>query len=94
MSTRKIAILGGGRIGEALLSGLLSSGWRDPSEVVVTTHPVPMRILGFPGVFAPTGSAAFLLDHFGLNAAGIRDAALELLEARGEAAPVAQRMAK
>src|SRR5690242_1050750 len=36
MSERKIAILGGGRIGEALLSGLLSSGWRDPSEVVVT----------------------------------------------------------
>jgi len=26
MSSRKIAILGGGRIGEALLSGLLSSG--------------------------------------------------------------------
>jgi pyrroline-5-carboxylate reductase len=36
MSERKIAILGCGRIGEALLSGLLSSGWRDPSEVVVT----------------------------------------------------------
>src|ERR1043166_4706595 len=34
--SRKIAILGGGRIGEALLSGLLSSGWREPSEVVVT----------------------------------------------------------
>src|SRR5512146_1538970 len=33
---KKIAILGGGRIGEALLSGLLSSGWRDASEVVVT----------------------------------------------------------
>ncbi|MGH3009420.1 MAG: pyrroline-5-carboxylate reductase [Gaiellaceae bacterium] len=33
---RKVAILGGGRIGEALLSGLLSSGWRDESEVVVT----------------------------------------------------------
>src|SRR5579884_4414097 len=32
MSERKVAILGGGRIGEALLS----SGWRDPSEVVVT----------------------------------------------------------
>jgi pyrroline-5-carboxylate reductase len=38
MSSRKIAILGGGRIGEALLSGLLSSGWRDPSEVVVTAR--------------------------------------------------------
>jgi pyrroline-5-carboxylate reductase len=38
MSGRKVAILGGGRIGEALLSGLLSSGWRDPSEVVVTSR--------------------------------------------------------
>jgi len=36
MSERKIAILGGGRIGEALLSGLLSSGWRDAGEIVVT----------------------------------------------------------
>jgi pyrroline-5-carboxylate reductase len=34
--SRNIAILGGGRIGEALLSGLLSSGWRDTSEIVVT----------------------------------------------------------
>ena len=33
---RTIAILGGGRIGEALRSGLLSSGWRDESEIVVT----------------------------------------------------------
>src|SRR5215831_17384896 len=38
MSERKIAILGGGRIGEALLSGLLSSGWRDAGEVVVTNR--------------------------------------------------------
>jgi pyrroline-5-carboxylate reductase len=38
MSTRKVAILGGGRIGEALLSGLLSSGWRDTSEIVVTNR--------------------------------------------------------
>jgi pyrroline-5-carboxylate reductase len=35
---RKIAILGGGRIGEALLSGLLSSGWRETGEVVVTAR--------------------------------------------------------
>ncbi len=49
------------------------------AEVVATTHPVPMRILGFPGVFAPTGSAAWLFEHFGLTPAGIRDAALELL---------------
>lgn len=49
------------------------------AEVVVTNHPVPMRILGVPGVFAPTGSAEWLLEHFGLTAQGIADAALELV---------------
>src|SRR5436309_14222602 len=33
---RKIAILGAGRIGESLLAGLLSSGWRKPDDIVVT----------------------------------------------------------
>jgi pyrroline-5-carboxylate reductase len=33
---RRIAILGGGRIGESLLAGLLSTGWRKPDEIVVT----------------------------------------------------------
>src|SRR5207244_6131819 len=33
---RRIAILGGGKIGESLLSGLLSSSWRKPEEIVVT----------------------------------------------------------
>jgi transketolase len=51
------------------------------AEVVCTTHPVPMRILGVPGVFAPTGSASWLLEHFGLTPEGIRDAALELVQA-------------
>ena len=38
MSTngRRIAILGGGKIGESLLSGLLSAGWCKPEEIVVT----------------------------------------------------------
>jgi transketolase len=49
------------------------------AEVVVSERPVPMRILGIPGVFAPTGSAQFLLQHFGLDVPGIRAAALELL---------------
>src|SRR2546430_14764183 len=35
MAERRIAIIGGGRIGEALLSGLLTSGWRD---IVVTSR--------------------------------------------------------
>jgi transketolase len=49
------------------------------AEVVVTTHPVPMRILGVPGVFAPTGPASWLMEHFSLTAQGIVDAALELM---------------
>ncbi|MEO8285287.1 MAG: transketolase family protein [Chloroflexota bacterium] len=52
------------------------------AEVVVQNRPVPMRILGVPGVFAPTGSAEWLLEHFGLTAQGIRDAALDLIGAR------------
>jgi transketolase len=42
-----------------------------------------MRILGLPDVFAPTGSAEFLLQHFGLTAQGIHDAALDLLASTG-----------
>lgn len=61
---------------EAVVHGGLGSA---VAEVVVRHRPVPMRILGVPN-FAPTGSAAFLLDHFGLNADGIVRAALELME--------------
>ena len=49
------------------------------AEVVTQTRPVPMRILGVPGVFAPTGSSGFLLEHFGLTAEGLAQAAIELL---------------
>jgi pyrroline-5-carboxylate reductase len=35
---RRIAILGAGQIGEALLTGLLSTGWREPNEIVVTVR--------------------------------------------------------
>jgi pyrroline-5-carboxylate reductase len=35
---RKIAILGCGRIGEALVAGLLSSGWREPGEIAATAR--------------------------------------------------------
>lgn len=42
------------------------------AEVLATNAPVPMSIMGFPG-FAPTGSAEFLMEHFGLTAAGIAE---------------------
>jgi transketolase len=50
------------------------------AEAVVQSRPVRMRMLGIPGVFAPTGSPAFLFEHFGLTARGIADAAAELVE--------------
>lgn len=52
------------------------------AETIVQTKPVPMRILGVPGVFAPTGSHTWLCERFGLTPSGIRQAALELLGAR------------
>jgi transketolase len=57
------------------------------AEVVVQSHPVRMRILGFPAEFAPTGSAAFLFEHFGLTAEGIRHAAAQLVEECENVAP-------
>ncbi len=48
------------------------------AEYCAQHSPVRMRMLGFPG-FAPTGSAGWLMDHAGLNAAGIAAAAQELV---------------
>jgi transketolase len=61
---------------EATISGGLGAA---VAAAVVTAHPVPMRILGIPRVFAPTGNTAFLLDHFGLSADGIVTAVRDLL---------------
>lgn len=38
MDGRKIAILGAGRIGESLIAGLLSSGWRTADEIAATAR--------------------------------------------------------
>lgn len=51
------------------------------AEVIATSLPCRLRILGFPG-FLPTGSPEFLLEHYGLTATGIAAAARELVEAR------------
>jgi transketolase len=62
---------------EALAAGGLGGA---VAEVLAVEHPAPMRILGVPDVFAPTGTAEFLLEHFGLTTKGIERAALELLK--------------
>lgn len=50
------------------------------AEVVVDECPVPMKRLGVPGVFAPTGPANFLLDEFGMSPQGIAESATDLLK--------------
>ena len=52
------------------------------AEVVVENVPVPMKRLGVPGIFAPTGSPDFLLDKFGMSPKGIAESAIELIGKR------------
>lgn len=61
---------------EGIIYGGLGSA---VAEVTAQQCPVRMRLLGIPG-FAPTGSTAFLLEHFGLTADGIAAAARELMK--------------
>ncbi|MDR3471038.1 MAG: transketolase C-terminal domain-containing protein [Devosia sp.] len=51
------------------------------AEVVTAHDPVPVRRMGFPG-FLPTGSAEWLLEHFGLTVEGIAEAARGLLQSK------------
>jgi transketolase len=48
------------------------------AEFLAQHHPARMKILGFPE-FAPTGSAGFLLDRYGMSAEGIAKAARSVL---------------
>jgi len=60
---------------EAVVQGGLGSA---VAELLSQQHPTRMRILGVTG-FAPTGSASFLFEHFGLTAANIAERAQDLL---------------
>jgi transketolase len=64
---------------EATTSGGLGAA---VASVVTHEHPCRVRILGVERQFAPTGSASYLLDHFGLNTEGIVSAAKDVM-ARG-----------
>jgi transketolase len=60
---------------EATVSGGLGGA---VAETVAQHHPVKIKILGVPE-FAPTGSADFLLDRYGMSPEGIAEAARALL---------------
>lgn len=52
------------------------------AEVVVTHYPVPMRILGVPSAFSPTGSAEWLLDTFKMTPKDIAQSCQDVLATR------------
>ncbi|GAA4489665.1 transketolase family protein [Actinoallomurus oryzae] len=60
---------------EATVTGGLGAA---VASLLAQHRPTPMRILGVPRTFAPTGSTEFLLGHFGLTADGIAAAARQL----------------
>jgi transketolase len=62
---------------EGLVAGGLGGA---VAELLALKQPTQMRMLGVPGVFAPTGSASYLLEHFGLNSQNIRRTAIELIK--------------
>jgi len=49
------------------------------AETLARNYPVPMRFVGVPDTFAPTGSVSWLLDHFGISATGIATAVRDVL---------------
>jgi transketolase len=60
---------------EATVTGGLGAA---VASLLAQYRPTPMRILGVPRQFAPTGSTDFLLEHFGLDVAGIAAAVRSL----------------
>ena len=62
------------------------------AEVVARRCPVPVTMLGLPDTFAPTGSAGWILDHYGLNPEGIAEAAAKLVAPQARSASVGARM--
>jgi transketolase len=50
------------------------------AELLSQQAPMKMKIMGIPAVFAPTGSADFIFEHFGLTPAGVVEEATTLLK--------------
>ncbi len=53
------------------------------AEVVVQSHPVPMRIVGIPDEPAIAGKTSEVFEHYGISATNIRKLALELMGSHG-----------
>ena len=61
---------------EATITGGLGAA---VATLTAQERPARLRLLGVPRAFAPTGSTAFLLEHFGLTAVDIAAAARDIM---------------
>ena len=62
---------------EATVAGAMGGA---VAETVAQNYPIKIKILGVPE-FAPTGSAGYLLDRYGMSPDGIAQAARKLIRA-------------
>lgn len=80
MASRKIAVLGAGKAGEALIAGLLSSGWREPSEIVATArHEERLADLGSRYGIATTLSNSDAAEGAGVVVIAVKPQDIEAL---------------
>ncbi len=76
---RRVAILGAGRLGESLVRGILSSGWRGGADVVVTSRR-PDRLADLQDRFSVEGTTD--------NAAAVTGAGLVIVAVKPQDMPV------
>jgi pyrroline-5-carboxylate reductase len=76
---RRVAIIGAGRLGESLLRGILSSGWRDAADVVVTSRR-PERLADLQDRFSVEGTSD--------NAAAVAGAGLVIVSVKPQDMPI------
>ena len=71
--SRRIAILGAGRLAESMLSGFLSTGWRDAQDIVATSRRAERR---------DALTALYAIETTSDNAEAIRGARLVILSVK------------
>jgi pyrroline-5-carboxylate reductase len=78
VDARRIAVLGTGKIGEALIKGLCTSGWRKPEEIVATDiHPERLQAI----------KERCGVETNGSNREAIKDAALIVIAVKPQDLP-------
>ena len=77
---RTLAVLGAGKAGESLISGVLSSGWCEPGQIVATTrHPERLEDLAARHGIRTTTANAEAVDGAGIVVIGVKPQDIETL---------------